>query len=208
MERSKHGFTRSELLVVIGVVFFLFLLIGPGTHPRARRAVLRTKCINNLSQISKATMIDVMDHYLTWATNLTYWNSPSVLTTLSARAVLECPADRGAILWPTNCTSVFETMGTSYAFAWTGVPSAGISGTFGANEPIKLSDSRLAMSSKKIIFFEPTLHEDNPVSDSRTKWHFDGRAGVASFLDGHAELLMTNYATLPPSGSVSNRYYY
>ena len=209
MKTTKYGFTLIELLVVIAIIFIFVVLILPKfTLGHNQRTPHRSKCLNNLKQISTGAIALAMDSHERWATNLTHWNAPLVLTDIVNRGVYECPSDRGSAVWPTNCTSVFNAMGTSYAFAYTGVPRAGVSGVFDTNGPIKLSDSRLAFSSKKIIFFEPTLNEDDPINDWRKQWHSPKRGGAAAFLDGHAEFLATNYTTLPPGGSVSNRYYY
>ncbi len=71
---------------------------------------------------------------------------------------------------------------------------------------MRMSDDRLSMSSKKVVVFEPTMNKNNPVTDSKTLWHYNKRASIMGFLDGHAELVTTNYTDV--SNNSTNRYYY
>lgn len=209
MKSSKHGLTLVELVVVLGITMLAVTLLLPirshdGVSPSA-------VCRYHLKQIGLSATMLAMDNNERFPTNLTRWNSPQFLKKFISSnefiKVISCPQDKGSIFWPTNCTSVSKTVGTSYAFAWTDLPHAGVCGLFESNRPLKLAYLAIDWS-KKIIFFEPTLNEENPISDLRTQWHSPRRASNAAFLDGHAEFLTTNYTTLPDASSVSNRYYY
>jgi hypothetical protein len=110
---------------------------------------------------------------------------------------------------------VFEAKGASYAYAASGVGQAGVSGIKSPSTTVsygmKLSDAWLDASSKKVLFFEPPLYGGSAgvAPPSKDQWHQSKRGSVCGFLDGHGEMVMTNYTTMPvDSSSKTNRYYY
>ena len=61
---------------------------------------------------------------------------------------------------------------------------------------VKVTDDSLAFSSKKVLLFEPPLNSQNAINKSSAQWHSQRRASVIGFLDGHSDLIVTNYTTL------------
>jgi hypothetical protein len=96
-------------------------------------------------------------------------------------------------------------MGTSYAYAGTGVEKAGIAPVVVSGKGLKLSDPRISMMSKKVVFFEPPLHADN---GPKSAWHSTNYAYCVSFLDGHSEFVKPESTAAIDASSISNRYYY
>ena len=208
MKAKDAGFTLIELLVVIGVLYLVFAYFVSCILPRLKVAALHSVCTRNIKELDASAMVLLMNPRDPWPTNNSFWVAPYLVHNADQKRFLECPCDRGAAVWPRNCNFVFLEMGTSYSFAWTGLPRAGVSGVFNSDNPASGINQRLANTSKKAVFFEPTLNADNPASDTRTQWHFPRRGSSIGFLDGHAEFVTTNYSTLPAAGSESNRYYY
>jgi hypothetical protein len=82
-------------------------------------------------------------------------------------------------------------LGSSYCFAATNFADAGVANAAG----LKLSNTNLDYSSKKVLIFEPPLFGNAVPVSTMDQWHSAQRASVLGFLDGHAELVFTNYAT-------------
>lgn len=210
------AFTLMELLVVIAIIGLLAALLFPALT-KAKASSLRGKCQQNVRQVSVGLMTYAMDnreHFIP-ATTWGYGGKPGVASLsafninsiIAQPAVFECPADRGAPNWPTAGNSVFDTKGTSYAYPDVDVADAGIIGVAGK----RITDNSINMTSKKVILFEPPLHNGNPIADTRTQWHSNKRTTIMGFGDGHADVMTNHYSTLPSgsgTGSPENRDYY
>ena len=77
----------------------------------------------------------------------------------------------------------------------------------------KITSPIMAYSSKKAVVFEPPLYgSPGKVTSSKDQWHSVWRSSSIGFLDGHSEIIFTNYNALAPlvSGQpdVKDRAYY
>ena len=193
-----RAFTLSELLVVIAIIAILAALLLPAITKSRERARQMT-CISNVKQIVAGIFMYASDNRMmlpaggasatAFRTNLT--------TYLKDTKVFECPSDRGADQTPGPVANCFESYQTSYMYAYQDLANAGVG-----------SVSRMKMTSfdypsKKVLIFEPPLFSGNSISKPQTQWHSSQRASVMGFLDGHSDLVFSNYINIS-----SNNVYY
>jgi len=112
----KSGFTLIELLVVIAIIAILASMLLPSLG-RAKEAAYRTKCGNNLKQISLAASMYELDNngYLPPRTNQNRWPA-HFQDTLQKVDLLVCPTDlmRGVPLTDTGAANLADRSPRSY----------------------------------------------------------------------------------------------
>lgn len=198
----RHGvaFTLIELLVVIAIIAILAGLLLPAIT-KAKERGRQAKCIANVRSIAQAVLMYATDYRLTLPNPSGIMSIRSNLTTyIKDNAVYECQSDRGADTAPVTAgNSCFLELGSSYCFATAQAGGAGVVNAAG----LKMSNTNLDYSSKKVLIFEPPLFGNAVPVSAVDQWHSAQRASTLGFLDGHSELVFTNFTT-PNS---ANTYY-
>jgi prepilin-type N-terminal cleavage/methylation domain-containing protein len=199
----KSGFTLVELLVVVVIVFLVALFLFPRVTCGPGRSSPDSKCRRIQQQIAAGLLQYKDDHDQLFPSEADFkggnpfWlgggiaNKPGTLDRgrplaqyIRDQAIFECPRDAGTSAFdnPMHC---YTDWGTSYLWAAKDIPEVGITGMLGR----KYTDPLLAASSLKIMTFEPILCVTNRPLPKKDQWHGRGPRGLASFLDGHAEMV-------------------
>ncbi|HIE10735.1 MAG TPA: type II secretion system protein [Kiritimatiellae bacterium] len=210
--RRRRSFTLIELLVVIAIIGLLAGLILPSLA-RAREKGRRMKCISNVRQIMQAMFLYSTDraHGMRLPTPSGYMyvggatgsgggpnaeNRP-LYEYIKDPELFHCPADRGSTWAGASAANCFAEHGSSYAYAYSEV------GGIAAVTNRRMTD--FDFPSKKVVMFEPPLALDT-VSDSHDMWHWETKASVVGFLDGHVSFMIVTdaYSTV----DATNHLYY
>jgi prepilin-type N-terminal cleavage/methylation domain-containing protein len=192
----QRAFTLIELLVVIAIIGILAGLILPAVS-KAKERARQAQCIGNVRSIAQAIIMYATDNRLylpvtaqpyTIRTNLTAY--------IQDTQVFQCPSDRGTDDYPGNSSEAFGQWGSSYLFPVADVAAAGVKSAVG-----KLTT--ITMASKKVILFEPPLSGPATPVPVKDQWHSTKRASTLGFLDGHSDLVFTNFSSI----NTNNLYY-
>lgn len=191
------AFTLVELLVVIAIIAILAGLLLPALA-KSRERGRQIRCISNAKQIVAGILMYATDNRLTLPSAALMTIQSNLTAYIKDTGVYECLSDRGsdgpAVGNVANC---FSELGTSYCYADSSASGAGIGSAAGAKM------TSFDFPTKKALIFEPPLFNAGGSLTARDQWHSTRRVSVIGFLDGHSELVMTNFTSV-----VTNNLYY
>ncbi len=194
----QRAFTLIELLVVIAIIGILAGLILPAVS-KAKERARQAQCIGNVRSIAQAIIMYATDNrlYLPVLPNdFSITNKIQTATYIPDAQVFQCPSDRGTDDYPGNSSEAFGQWGSSYLFPVADVAAAGVKSAVG-----KLTT--ITMASKKVILFEPPLSGPATPVPVKDQWHSTKRASTLGFMDGHSDLVFTNFSSI----NTNNLYY-
>jgi len=120
MKRRYAGFTLIELLVVIAIIAILAAILFP-VFARAREKARQTSCLNNLRQMSTATLMYAQDYDETFpmsfyhASRLVYTFYHVMAPYMKNDQILVCPSEQSAITVAGLNTRVLSLFGMAAA---------------------------------------------------------------------------------------------
>jgi hypothetical protein len=126
-------------------------------------------------------------------------NLRPLYTYLKDPSLFECPSDRGSEAWPAVNDNAYIAYGNSYAYPVSDLAGAGVGRVSG----LKATSTNFSLPSRKAVVFEPGLNSANTPNSARTQWHAKTNASIIGFMDGHSDLVVSNYGTI----SANNAYY-
>jgi hypothetical protein len=184
------------MLLALGV---LALLLVP-TIKKTRERGQQLRCMANVRPLIRAVIeLYPRDHRLLLPSVTNMMDLRLVLTNyISVTELYDCPADRGSDgpVLPV-AAHAFREWGSSYAYATDQAAGAGIANVAG------LRITTIEFPTRKAVIFEPPLYHQEGKLSPQDQWHAQVRASVIGFLDGHVDLVLTNY-TAP---DMANSYY-
>lgn len=197
---SRPAFTLVELLVVIAIIAILAGLLLPSLA-KARERGRQLRCISNTRQIVAGILMYATDNRMTLPAVTNIMDIDSALQAyIKDSGVFECLSDRGSDgpTPPSGINNCFAELGSSYCYANSQASAVGIALAAG----LKMTSTNFDFPSKKALIFEPPLFGSGAVS-AKDQWHSSKRVSVIGFLDGHSDLVLTNFTTV----STANPYY-
>lgn len=205
---KRFAFTLIELLVVIAIIGILAGLLLP-TISRSRERGRQMQCIGNVRQVVSGIFLYATDYK-----NRRKLPEPTTYMTVGGgdgdgvnaedrplygymkdTDVFECPSDRGSTWGAASAAHCFTDLGNSYAYPIGTI--GGITNVAGRKM------TAFAYPAKKVLIFEPPMAvSEANLTNPQNQWHSSRRASVMGFMDGHSDLVFSNYTTVDPEANI------